>query len=619
MRARLLSLLLRPTPPPLALGLVVASVLVVAETLVLYPLKQLAPVDALGVVYLLGVVVVAVGWGFWLAAATSVASALVFDCFHIPAAFGFIPTQTGDAVALAVFVVVALLASTLADVARSRAAEAYQRRRELERFFDLSSDLLGIGRRPAYWKRVNRAFEWTFGYPCQELLSRSFLDFVHPADLSLVRGVLDKLKGGQGLTQFEHRILSRDGSVHWLEWSVVPDHGLLYVAGRDVTERRHEQDELGVLAQQQAALRRVATLVARGVEPSEVFSAVATELARCLGVYYSALWRYEPNGAATLLAAVDDDPGVKKMPVGAQFSLEGESISAMVLRTGRPARIDSFENAPGSAAARFRDLGIRVAVGAPVVVGGRAWGAAVVGSSRPEPLPPDTEARVEDFTDLVATAIANAQAHAELTASRARIVAAGDEARRRFERDLHDGAQQRLVSLGLELRMAEASVPSELRPLKEQLSGIVRGLVGVSEEVQEISRGMHPAILSKGGLGPAVKALGRRSAVPVELDLHVDRRLPESAEVAAYYVVAEALTNTAKHARASNVDVRVEADDANLHLCIRDDGIGGADASKGSGLTGLIDRVEALGGTMKTSSRAGCGTSLLVNIPLQAQ
>jgi signal transduction histidine kinase len=251
-------------------------------------------------------------------------------------------------------------------------------------------------------------------------------------------------------------------------------------------------------------------------------------------------------------------------------------------------------------------------------VEGRLWGVAIIGWSRPEPLPPDTEARVGDFTDLVATSIANAETRAELTASRARIVAAGDDARRRIERDLHDGAQQRLVSLGLQLRTAEASVPSELHPLKEQISNVVHGLAGVSEDLHEISRGIHPAILSKGGLGPALKTLARRSAVPVRLDLRTDRRLPESAEVAAYYVVAEALTNAAKHAQASEVNIRVEAEGANLHVSIRDDGIGGADLAKGSGLIGLTDRVEALGGQMSISSHVGSGTSLLVKIPFDA-
>jgi signal transduction histidine kinase len=377
------------------------------------------------------------------------------------------------------------------------------------------------------------------------------------------------------------------------------------------------RDELGVLTELQASLRRVATLVARGVPRSELFSAVVAEVSRCLGVHHSVLFRYEPDGAAVLVAARDDDPGMKNMPVGERFSLEGESVTAMVFHTGRAARMVSYENASGSVAARMRDLGLRTAVGAPIVVDGRLWGAAIVGWSRPEPLPSDTEARVGDFADLVATAIANAESHAQLSASRARIVAAADDARRRIERDLHDGAQQRLVSLGLQLRTAEACVPAELQPLREQISDIASGLAGMSKDLQEISRGIHPAILSKGGLAPALKALARRSGVPVQLDLAVDPGLPESAEVAAYYVVAEALTNAAKHARASVVNVCVEVDDANLHLCIRDDGIGGADSRKGSGLIGLTDRVDALGGQMDVSSPHGNGTSLLVKIPIE--
>jgi signal transduction histidine kinase len=517
-RARLVSLLLRPAAPPLLLGVVVAASLIVAETLLVYLLKRVAPENMFGVVYLLGALVVSTGWGFGLAATTSVASALAFDYFHVRSAGSLIPTHAEDWVSIAVFLVVALLANTLAEVARSRAAEADQRRRE---------------------------------------------------------------------------------------------------ADQRRREAEASRDDLAVLAELQAALRRVATLVARGVDPSEVFSAVAGELARCLDLYHSALVRYQPDGASTLLAA-RSEPGVKRMLVGTRFSFEGENVSAMVLRTGRAARVE-YENAPGSVAAHMRKLGLRSGVGAPIVVDSRVWGAAIVASSRPEPLPADTEARVGDFADLVATAIANAATRAELAASRARIVAAADSARRRFERDLHDGAQQRLVSLGLGLRTAEASVPSDLHPLREQISDIVSGLTGVSEELREISRGIHPEILSKGGLGPALRTLARRSAVPVQLDLRVDRRLPESAEVAAYYVVAEALTNAAKHARASEVNVRVEAEDAHLRLSIRDDGIGGADSAKGSGLVGLIDRVEALGGTMAISSQAGSGTSLDVKIPFEAQ
>jgi signal transduction histidine kinase len=400
-----------------------------------------------------------------------------------------------------------------------------------------------------------------------------------------------------------------------------------------VTRRRREHDrlrearlmikasreELRLLAKQHAALRRVATSVACGASPSEVFSAVAAELARCLSVQYAVLSRYEPDGGY-VVAAARNHPGLTKMPVGERFSLEHPSLTAMVFDTGRASRIDGYENAPrGSTAARLHDLGLRSAVGAPIVVDGRMWGAAIVGSARPEHLPPDTEARVTDFADLVATAIAHAQTRADLTASRTRIVAAADDARRRFERDLHDGAQQRIVSLGLELRNAEALVPPELRALNDQISRIATGLAEVTQDLQELSRGIHPAILSKGGLGPALKSLARRSTIPVELDLNVGPRLPQCIEVAAYYVVAEALTNATKHARASTVNVNVDAEGADLRLVITDDGVGGADSGKGSGLIGLVDRVDALGGQMRITSPAGNGTSLLVRIPINVR
>jgi signal transduction histidine kinase len=250
------------------------------------------------------------------------------------------------------------------------------------------------------------------------------------------------------------------------------------------------------------------------------------------------------------------------------------------------------------------------------MAGGQVWGAAIAGSSRSDAFPPSAEQRVSDFADLITIAIANANARTELRASRARIVAAADETRRRIERDLHDGAQQRLVSLGLNLRLAEESVSSEQATLRAQISDVVSGLVGVSDELREIARGIHPAILSRGGLGPTLKTLARRCAVPVELDVAVPRRLPDYVEVAGYYVVAEALTNVTKHAQASMVQLAVKAGDDELYLSIRDDGIGGADAHKGSGLIGLVDRIEALGGHVAIASRLGDGTSLVVNIPL---
>ncbi|HZA09696.1 GAF domain-containing protein [Mycobacterium sp.] len=390
---------------------------------------------------------------------------------------------------------------------------------------------------------------------------------------------------------------------------------------RAETHRAHlmvqaSHDRLMVLAEHQAALRRVATVVARGARPARVFAAVADEMARCLAVENAWVLRYESNGDATFVG-VHYRPGLLTMPVvGERLPLEGDNVAAKLLQTGRTARIDDYENAVGPVAARILGSGITSVAGAPIVVDARVWGAAIVGSRRREPLPPDTEARVSDFADLVATALANAATRDELIASRARIVAAADEARRRLERDLHDGAQQRLVALGLDVRTAEAAVPDELAGLKQQFSRIVSSLTGVLEDLQEISRGIHPAVLSNGGLGPALKTLARRSAVPVTLDVAIDRRLPASVEVAAYYVVAEALTNTAKHAQAEQVSVSARADDANLRIIIEDDGIGGADIRKGSGLVGLRDRVEAFGGTLTLASQPGSGTVLRVEIPL---
>jgi signal transduction histidine kinase len=231
------------------------------------------------------------------------------------------------------------------------------------------------------------------------------------------------------------------------------------------------------------------------------------------------------------------------------------------------------------------------------------------------PLPPDTEARIAEFAELVATAIAAATARADLIASRARIVAAADDARRRLERDIHDGAQQRLVALGLKLRLAEAEVPAGQEDHRNELSEVVSGLTDLARELQEISRGLHPAILSRGGLTAALKVLARRSAVPVDLDVAIEQRLPESVEVAAYYVVAEALANAAKHAQACEVQVRARVTPEALSLSICDDGIGGADSRKGSGLIGLRDRIEVLGGRMQVASPPGGGTALDITIP----
>jgi signal transduction histidine kinase len=300
--------------------------------------------------------------------------------------------------------------------------------------------------------------------------------------------------------------------------------------------------------------------------------------------------------------------------VGERLTIEGDNLSGTVFRTGQAARADSWEGSVGPIAERVHELGIRSSVGAPIVVDERVWGMAGA-TSQAEPLAPDTEARIAEFAELVATAIAAATARADLIASRARIVAAADDARRRLERDIHDGAQQRLVALGLKLRLAEAEVPAGQDDLRNELSQAVSGLVDVTRELQEISRGIHPAILSRGGLPAAFKTLARRSAVPVNLDVAIEQRLPDSVEVAAYYVVAEALANAAKHSHASEVKVQAHVGDEALNLSICDDGIGGADSRKGSGLIGLRDRIEVLGGRMQVASPPGGGTALDITIP----
>jgi signal transduction histidine kinase len=288
---------------------------------------------------------------------------------------------------------------------------------------------------------------------------------------------------------------------------------------------------------------------------------------------------------------------------------------AAVLRTGRSARRDGYADVPGPLAEKLRQIGVRSVVGSPIVVDGRIWGALAV-ASRTRALPDDTEPRVVAFTELIGTAIVNTESRAQLIASRARVVAAADETRRRIERDLHDGTQQRLVSLALALRAAEAEVPSEMGELRAALGQTAAGLARATEDLQTISRGIHPAILSRGGIGPALRTLARRAGVPVQLDLSGPERLPERVEVAAYYVVSEGLSNAAKHARASVVHVDLKVESGVVEVSISDDGVGGADPDRGSGLVGLRDRVEALGGTIQTTSPPGQGTRLLARIPL---
>jgi PAS domain S-box-containing protein len=374
------------------------------------------------------------------------------------------------------------------------------------------------------------------------------------------------------------------------------------------------RDDLRGLAHEQAALRRVATLVAKGTDAAAVFNAVCAETGELMGATTVNLARFTPDGFNLTMAgwSLRDT----HVPTGTRLPLSGDTINGLIQRTVAPARFDSYEESSSQLAAVIRQRGIRSEIGAPVLVEGELWGALIAGTDRDEVLPPGAELRVARFAELVATAVSNATTRSELIASRARIVAAADEARRRLERDLHDGTQQRLVTLAVDLQAARASIPADQQEVRSNLERIENETDTILDELRELSRGLHPALLSQGGLGPALKALARRSPIKVNLDARLNRRPPESIETAVYYVISEALTNAAKHSQASVITVTLTTVSDVLRATIEDDGIGGAETSAGSGLIGLIDRIEALGGRLALDSPPGRGTTIGIELPL---
>ena len=371
--------------------------------------------------------------------------------------------------------------------------------------------------------------------------------------------------------------------------------------------------ELNLLLEEQAALGRVATAVAHSEPPRTVFQCVAEEVGRLLRADVCLIGRYGENGLVS--GVVSWNRSGEFLPV-TNARPGGRNVTTVVYETKRPARMDNYADASGEVADYAQAHGFRSAAGAPISQDGRLWGVAIVAKTGDEPLPPDAEQRLAQFTDLVATAIANAEAREELKASRVRIVASATEARRRIERDLHDGAQQRLVSLGLEVRALQASLPQDQDSIRAGLDRLAAELAETSSELREIARGIHPAILTEGGLAPALKALTRRASLPVLLAVQLGSRLPQHVEEAAYYVVCEALTNATKHAHAARLRIQVEPAEIGLRVVIDDDGVGGADPGGGSGLVGLRDRAEALGGSFILRSPLGGGTTLVVELPV---
>jgi PAS domain S-box-containing protein len=479
----------------------------------------------------------------------------------------------------------------------------------------------------------NDACERVTGFSRGEVVGCDARDFVIPPEEAEAFGeVLEYIwRTGLSSPQVGHW-LSKDGQRKLIAWSnrLMPSENggpaLLVTAGIDLStstpggrDEAFEGDpeaklaEVGRLAQEQRALRRVATLVASEASPERVFTAVSEEAARVLEVDASAVFRFEGDDTATIVGRHSRASGLDAFTLGLRLSATEDTGIGQVLRTGAPARIRDYTDKGGEIADNMRQMSYRSSVSAPIMVAGIIWGA--VGIASAEPLPADTEARLGAFCELVSLAVASAQAREDLSASRARLVKAGDEQRRKLERNLHDGAQQRLVSLALTIRLARRQIESDSQAAGTSLERAAIELDLALEELRELARGLHPAALTEQGLGPALAGVAKR--LPIEVELRaIDERLPENIEATAYYIVSEALTNVVKHAQATKAKVDMTLTGDLLKFEVTDDGRGGADPSGGSGILGLRDRAEAVGGTLFVISPPGKGTMVTAQLPL---
>jgi signal transduction histidine kinase len=494
----------RRTRPGVLAGVLVAAVLIAVETAVGYPLTPDVTPGTLGIVYLFGVVVVSAGWGLWLGMATALVSAAAFDYFHLdPDGWQFTTTHW---VAIPLFLVIALLVGAVAEVARSWAIDAHQRRKQAE----------------------------------------------------------------------------------------------------------HAAEQARALAEEQAALRRVATLTARGAPPSEVLAAVAGEIGGVLDTRYVQLGRFEPDATVTVVASWSTHAHTDNLPpVGSRWAMPTGSFLEPIWRTGRPQRADNWTSPEDSGLPR--DACVTCVVGCPILTEGRVWG--VVTSLSAQRQPETAQTRISEFTELLGTAIANAESRTQLTEARTRVVAAIDDTHRRLERELHQSIQHHLVPIGTHLSAAQEAWP-EASQLNAQLAEIDQDLVGLIADLQRLSWGLPPLLPEQGGLTTAIEALARECAIPVDVEIRLDKQLPHGIETAVYHVITEALANAAQHSRATTVHIELDANETNLHLTVRDNGIGGANPSLGSGLLGLRDRVEALNGRIGITSPPEHGTAVQATIPL---
>lgn len=473
----------------------------------------------------------------------------------------------------------------------------------------------------------NEACERATGYARDEVLGRLAQDVVIPSEER--EAFSDFLafvwRTGTSSPQVGHW-RTKDGGRRLIAWSNRPmeDASGLITTGIDITDRESNRDgalegdpeaklvEVSRVANEHKALRRVATLVASEASPERIFTSVSAEVARVLQVNATAVVRYVGDGTAEMVGRHNRD-STDVLPLGTRLPLDDDSALAQVARSATPARIDDWGGS--TAAERFR-YGYRSTAAAPIVVGGVLWGAVAIASEQSLPL--DAESRLGEFAELVSLAVASAQARTDLVASRARLVKAGDDQRRRLERNLHDGAQARLVSVALQLRVARASLQRRPEAVPDLLEEAARELDAGLAELREIARGLHPALLVDHGLRRALEVLAERLPLPVALTV-IDERLPELLEATVYYIAAEALTNAAKHAAADGIALTVARDGAVLRCTIADDGCGGADPAGGTGLLGLRDRAEAVGGTLSFTSPPGQGTTVVASLPLDVQ
>jgi PAS domain S-box-containing protein len=479
----------------------------------------------------------------------------------------------------------------------------------------------------------NEACERATGFTRDEVVGRDARDHVIPGEEADAFGeVLDQVwKTSLPSPQVGHWA-TKDGGRCLIAWSNRPmlddDGAPLYLVASGIElsasvadDRALEGDlwaklaEVGRLAQEQRSLRRVATLVASQASPERVFMSVSEEAARVLEVSSSAVFRYEGDDTATIVGRVGRDD-TAAFRLGRRLYADSSLMVGHVLRTGGPARIDDYSKVPGETARLMVESGYSAGVAAPIFVGGIIWGAVAVAAA--DPLPPDSEARLEAFCDLVSLAVASAQAREDLAASRRRLVTSGDEQRRKLERNLHDGAQQRLVSAVLELRVLRNQLGPALGPAAHALEAVAAELDRALDDLRELARGLHPAALTDHGLYTALENLGSRLPMSVTIDAP-EERLPSEIEATCYYIASETLTNVAKHAEANEATVRVRQHDGVVRVEITDDGCGGADPSGGSGLLGLRDRAEAAGGTLHVVSPPGRGTVVTARLPIDTR